>query len=428
MGSVTFARMRKTFRIVSFVFLFSIFSFQGCVKDIVSSGPLTLVSLTLGKSNLNGNEVVDSVAVDLNIVAVFSAPLDPSTIDSTSVTLKRGVFTTKLNFVISGNTLTIDPASTLLSGAKLILFINKSVRSSGGQLYDGKSFSFKTSGVGFDTAPRSESQVLYLSFNGSVSDIAGNAAKIYEKVGYTTDRFGIANFAANFRGATAGPGSGDIVELDGGSKLMSPSMTISYWFGISEGNYVAGNRPILGIAAERGYYFEIGNRASGFNPNSLIVATDHLVASSEGNVNFRSEENVFVGNNVTNDSIPFSSAIPVQILLKDGWHQLVMTFDSETSLKTIYIDGVMIQQWSFKNLKNGITLKGIALNPHKIALADPKLAIGYYCTRENTASLKFNYNTDEYTYVGALDDLRIFNLALTPQEVGTLYTVEKLPQ
>ncbi len=71
-----------------------------------------------------------------------------------------------------------------------------------------------------------------------------------------------------------------------------------------------------------------------------------------------------------------------------------MTYDSGTYLKTFYIDGALIEQWYLRDFK-GPNLKGISLNPNVLPgfVLDSKLAIGYYCSKSNTASSAFDYST-----------------------------------
>lgn len=112
------------------------------------------------------------------------------------------------------------------------------------------------------------------------------------------------------------------------------------------------------------------------------------------------------------------------------WAHLVMTHDAATAIKTIYFNGVKAMQvdldaetteWYLKDLAIADKADGTG---DAIAGIDPKLTLGFMCSRINTATGWSDYNTATNTFVGALDDFRIFDKALTESEVGVLYDSE----
>ncbi len=118
-------------------------------------------------------------------------------------------------------------------------------------------------------------------------------------------------------------------------------------------------------------------------------------------------------------------------VMGNKWVMLTMTFDASTSIKTIYFDGVKNMQvdldlnsteWNLADMEiaskaggTGDPIKGI----------DPVLTFGYFCSRANTATGWTNYSNAKNTFKGAIDDFRIFNVALTESEVADLYKSEK---
>ncbi len=137
------------------------------------------------------------------------------------------------------------------------------------------------------------------------------------------------------------------------------------------------------------------------------------------------------GDGQTNEQVLYDYNGSIQNLVKDNWHQLVMTFDAASSVKTIYVDGVKVMQvdldvnateWGLKDLKIADKADGTG---EAIAGIDPKLTLGFMCSRNNTATGWSNYAEATNTFKGALDDFRIFNKALTESEVATFYNAEK---
>jgi hypothetical protein len=399
------------------------FTFNGCKKEEGPATPLTLSSLTSGTSDLTSG-VANNISGLLNITATFSTSIDYASVDSTSITLTHNGNRVSLQFIVAGNAITIVPATTagLLSGANLVLTLTNQLKSTQGLSFAGASFPFQTAGVGIDTPPGATlpSQVLYLQFNGTVEDVTGNAAVSFASLSYTTDRFGIVNGAGNFN-ATTTVGNGNIVEITG-NYLISPSMTISVWLNIARINYLHGNRGILGLAADRGYYVEIGGDSTLPTPGPRIIreVTDHKVGPDT--TDYRTSVSTYTGTDVVSDTVLFASTESPAFLLSDDWHQVVMTYDSSSYKKTFFIDGVKIEQWALQYAKGPMALN--TYNVPSVLVLEQKLAIGYYCSRLNTASPAFSYSTSVNTFVGAIDDMRIFNIALTEDQVMTLYKSE----
>jgi hypothetical protein len=175
-----------------------------------------------------------------------------------------------------------------------------------------------------------------------------------------------------------------------------------------------GNKPLLGLAANNGYFIEIGDGET--NPNWLKLTTNHTVNPDPQNHVFATSWGDF---STTTDEKPVSD------LTKTGWHHLVLTNDASTYMKTTYFDGVKIKElhqldetnneWNLKDMLLNSTLTGV----------DGKLALGYFASKANTNPDWALYSTATSTFKGQMDDLRIFNKALSASEVTTLYTAEK---
>lgn len=409
----------KTIKILVLLLVTGSITFTSCKKD-EEVVPITLSSLKSGSTDLYGATTATDVSTTENIVAVFSTAVDASTANSTNITLMRGTTSETLNITVSGSTVTIDPASDLITGTSYSLGIS-GLKSDKGESLSAVAVGFTTIGVGLDTPPQKDAQQLYLQMNGSILDLTAHATVASEQVAYTTDRFGTANGAANFRGATAA-GNGDLIELSG-SSFISPSLTISVWFNIDINNYIApGNKPMFGIGAENGFFFEMGDGTAG--PGWIKFASDHLVSPDPMAHGYATAWNDINGTQTVGGNITYAYAGSVTDLVQTGWHQLVITFDNSTYTKTVFVDGVKIQQWNLLDSNGEWNLKDMALNPN-IAGVDPKLALGYFCSKANTATGWADFATSTTSFKGDLDDFRIWNKALTESEVGTLYTSEK---
>ena len=398
-----------------------VISIASCKDD--DPTPLTLASLMAGSIDLNGATAATNVPINSNIVATFSADVDMTTATTSTITLSAGSTNVTLGITTSGSTVTLDPNNDLWGGAEFTLTFN-GLKSTDGEVMTTKTVTFKTAGIGLSTPPQASSQVLYLQLNGDITDITGNATQSYAQVSYTADRFGYAGGAAIFNGATSA-GNGDIVELSG-SQFVTPSTTISVWFKAALDDYTAGSKIMFGIATERGYFMEMGGEM-----NWMKFATSHMVSPDPNNHYFGTAWTDPNGDGQTNEQVLYDYNGSIQNLVKDNWHQLVMTHDAASSVKTIYVDGVKVMQvdldvnateWGLKDLKIADKADGTG---EAIAGIDPKLTLGFMCSRNNTATGWSNYAEATNTFKGALDDFRIFNKALTESEVTTFYNAEK---
>jgi hypothetical protein len=383
-------------------------------KDDEDPTPLTLTTLKAGDKDLNAATAASDVAVDADITIEFSTDVDAATATDNAILLTRtfdGSAVAK-TITVTGSTVTVAPTANFFEGDQYKIQFTGDLKSTQGQALTGLDRTFGTVGIGLGTAPKSSNQILYVQFSNDVVDLTGNATKASAQVAFTADRFGNANSAANFRGQTA-PGNGDIVELSG-TKFIAPSMTLSVWFYIDQANYVApGNKPMLGLAGNNGYFIEIGDGPT--NPNWLKITTNHKVDP---------DPKAHVVATQWGDFGETDGGVQVNTLTKTGWHHLIMTFDAATYTKTDYLDGAKIKTYNTLDVTNNEwNLKDVMLNTG--AGIDPKLALGYFASKINTNPDWAKYPTSGSTFKGHMDDLRLFNVALSASEVTALYNAEK---
>ena len=114
---------------------------------------------------------------------------------------------------------------------------------------------------------------------------------------------------------------------------------------------------------------------------------------------------------------------------KDKWANVVVTYDSETKINTMYINGEKVKQHDFNLWPNDAKKKNIvgvkyAGNP----TPGNKLALGFVQARENkiiTDSWADYSVLENGHFKGLLDDVRIFSVPVTDTEVQLMYNSEK---
>jgi hypothetical protein len=397
--------------------MLAVFAMAGLVLNACKDddpAPLTLATLKAGDKDLNGATAASGVAVNSPITIEFSTDVDAATANDNTILLTRTFNNAAVAKTISvtGNTITVTPSANFFEGDQYKIQLTGDLKSSGGQALTAMDRTFGTVGIGLGTAPQAAKQMLYVQFGNDIVDLTGNATKASAQVAFVNDRFGNANSAANFRGTTTA-GTGDIVELSGNS-LIAPSMTLSVWFYINQADYVApGNKPMLGLAAQNGYFIEIGDGPT--NPNWLKLTTNHKVdPDPKGHVTAQAWGDF----GTTDDNKDLNT------LTKTGWHHLVMTFDAATYTKTDYLDGAKIKTFNLLDATNNEwNLKDIVLKSG--AGIGTKLALGFFADKSHTIDDWSNYAKEPRTFKGFMDDLRLFNVALSSSEVTALYTAEK---
>ena len=238
---------------------------------------------------------------------------------------------------------------------------------------------------------------------------------------YTTDRFGFTNSAAEFGGASE-VGQGDIIEIESSDALLSASRTISVWIKVDKEDY-ADSRFLMGMAAERGFFMELGSDGIAWLKLPTNHALDPDPMGHEFGINW-SDPN---GDGAVGGQVLYEYEGSISDLVADGeWHQLVLAYDAGTSMKTIYVDGNKIMELDIDSETDEWYLKNMAIDSRGVEeTIDTKLAFGYAGSRDNQATDWANYANAENTFKGSMDDVRIFSVGLSATEVQALYDAEK---
>ncbi len=202
-------------------------------------------------------------------------------------------------------------------------------------------------------------------FNGNANDesVNNNNGTVYGAA-LTTDRFGNPNEAYSF------DGNSDFMQISNSTSLNFIQGTINIWFSTSQTTFMnLIERNIFSNASNENWVLAINQTTSG----DLSLYTKH-------------NSNCIAGNG-------WQTNLVNQSLLLNNWHMLTGAIQNSTT--EIYLDGLLV------NTFNTLSLMDICGGDIQIArhwLNDPRF------------------------FSGKLDDIGIWNRALTQQEISDLYT------
>lgn len=399
---------------------------QSCTKD--SETPtLTFNSLTAGGIEL---ALVSPTNVPSNatIVANMSADIIASSATPSTILLMRMFDSTYVDITVSvsGNIINIVPKTDLGSGIYYALSFT-GIRATDGTslIYYWRAFTTKGS-----FGP--PGLVAYWNFEGNTYDQQGNYGQ-----GSATD----LNYAISFRKSlgqcAAFNGTSALVQIPAADKLLNTNdFSISFWLkanshyqldslGNPKGQFV------LGLADYKGFEFEI---ASDYSSCKLVAS----YAVPGGNA--ISEELVFAGDGKTasNGGQPgwiycadLTGSGGVAALVKDQWAFITVTYESSTRLGTLYINGVKMKQQDFNQWPVGDPAREITGMKYGGSYPQQEniLALGFFHSAGSSAYSGMSwgnyYSPFANHFRGWLDELRIFQSAITAAEVQQMYTLTK---
>jgi hypothetical protein len=208
-------------------------------------------------------------------------------------------------------------------------------------------------------------------FNGNANDESGNGNNgTVSGASLTTDKNGIANQAYSFDGVN------DFI--DAGSSISFSNFTISTWVYIN--SYSSALNALVSKISTNFQNFELG-----INSNTSTPANVPSMSWGTGSA--------------------WQSINSIQAFPVTNWHHLVVSFNS-SNVMTLYFDGNVVSTSSTTNYANVANFKT------------------YFGARPNTQGI----STTTFFHNGKLDDIGIWNRALTQQEITNLYNgVYNLP-
>jgi hypothetical protein len=205
--------------------------------------------------------------------------------------------------------------------------------------------------------------IAYYTFTGNANDLSGNGVNgTVNGATLTTDRFGNANSAYSFNGSNNYIQFSDTKMPTGNS-----SRTFSIWTNF-QGNTGWGS------------LLSYGKETATGNHNELLVSKNGVIDYDYFNIN-----------SISNDSIS-----------QNNWFHIVYVFDNTIGTK-IYVNGVLTT----------LKVSGISLSSTNISSINTLLS--------GTMTVGNTNNNNNYWYKGSIDDIAIYNRAITSTEVLSLY-------
>lgn len=198
----------------------------------------------------------------------------------------------------------------------------------------------------------------YWPFNGNSNDESGNENDgIVNGATLTTDRFGNANSAYYFNGYSS------YISVNPSATTYNNGLTISIWVKVS----------------------------SSYSNVQFFVSKGNDDEAGHFHLGYNQEDGIFIGDiNVLNAGVNSVTSFPIS---QTQWHHVVFTCDNQ-SLK-MYIDGNFNSSY---------------VNSEAIESLTSQILFGKH------VKTKYPYYT-----CGSLDDIRIYNRALSEQEINELY-------
>lgn len=215
--------------------------------------------------------------------------------------------------------------------------------------------------------------VAYYPFNGNADDESGNGhdGTVYGAV-LTSDRYGASNSAYMFDGID------DYINVDYSADFQLPVFTFSAWI-----------LPTIDLSAATSTTIIVGRGEDIVTDHAAFnLAVVHPTSPWGSGVTVNYEDN-------HDDDLFFDTGVYPEM---GAWTHLVASRDA-TGLLSIYSDGSLIGQWSS------------TADPASDCFQDLLIGAYWYIPTPPTAVI-----TNFFT--GAIDDVMIYNRALTPDQIG----------
>jgi gliding motility-associated-like protein len=221
--------------------------------------------------------------------------------------------------------------------------------------------------------PQANNLISYYPFSGGIDDQSGknhNTGTIYGNPSLTQNRFGVANAAYNLDGIDDYLYFGNSIyaDLSQVNGYYQGSFTISIW----AKSAVSDEENFISFGESDGYY-------------TAMIS--------------------YIGNSISFNSANWGSGANISGKKSDNtWHQYTFVY-SAGSFRKIFIDGVSVTQNNDSRLRFNFKNYGLSVG------------IG----RFSSTGIPEGLTT---TYTGSVDDVRVWNVALSDSEVASLYAFD----
>jgi hypothetical protein len=396
---------------------------QSCGED--DPTPIELSTITAGTVDLNGATAPTGVPTDATITITFNTNVDASTANSTNIKLTRDYDDADIPLTITtaGNVVTVDPTNTLNGGALYVLSVTEGLKSSDGLALTALNRSFTTAG---SFAP--DGVIAHWTFEDSPNSVVGSfnaaPAPLTKDVTYVASRNAGAAKAASFNGTTT------IIEIPNGDQLMANGdFAVSFWVKV-DGTKTS--HFVFGLGGSYGFQFEVLGGAWEATDKGVKLATRYRVGTSPAGAPLTEAEDTWWNgqpNGWVGSLFAKEVATGIGPIFKDTWAHVVCTYDKESKIGTMYVNGEKARAWDFDQWPDGAkkNATGVAFAGNTTGGGN-NLAIGFIQASGNriiSDTWADPANPDNNHFKGQLDDLRIFNTAITEQEILLMYNSEK---
>ena len=388
---------------------------QSC-KSTTATQYLSVVYIRSGGSSLSASGV--DWPVDSTIRIKFNRPLDSSTVAANLVftydTSSTVVVRPRITLSYTDSIVTIHHPDSLITGIYYYIVLSPAMKARDGSTLAATAvYKFQTSGIAAVAAPQPKHLLAFWNFHRTTNLTAGNGSLFstaYQSAfTYGTDRYGRPDETLKFNGTN------DILEINNGDKLVHSSSTMAYWLrwdtaGSPQDDYV------FGVNNESGFYQQL-TAANG-------TALQQTVSVKLPDGTFSPKAMWYNGSPDSTDATRLyrynlQAIGGVGRQLYNRWAHIVWVSDSAGKLRQLYINGLLVAQDKYTDFQAMAPLQG----------NDNLFVLGFWHGRYSTVGSgtpwgNFALPTANH-FKGELDDFRIWDTALTDDEVTTLYNRER---
>lgn len=384
---------------------------------------LNLSALVADDIDLNGATAPNNVSAEPVIKATFSTAVDAASATTSTIMLIRDYdnFTINATISVDGAVITITPTERLASGALHKLTIGVGLKATNGEMLVAEiSRTFSTDGF---FAP--SGMVAHWNFEDNADDQVGAYdASAAIDISYVNGRKTTAGKAADFNGTTS------IIEIPNGDDFINTeNFTLSFWVKTNSADKTSGHF-VIGLGAFYGLQYEIFGGYDGakfairYNLNDTATTAEDMWFPSDATY----------ADNGGWQGWDFAKSIPANdmiALLKDTWLHVTYTYNGVERSGKLYYNGEKMKSFDFdlwpdgdaKRVVSGMAYAGVA--PEVVN----ELTFGFIQSRAGTlwdTETWGGYDFPEANHFkGQLDDIRIFDKALSQAEVELMYDSEK---
>ncbi len=423
----------------------ALLTFTACDNSEDEAPDLAIQSLTATGTNLSTGE---EVTVDLNgassasdvppnpvFTITFDRAIDASTVNASAFSLQSENSTATLTASASGEVVTIETSEELVRGTVYTLSVASTIAAEDGGVFAATSRSFTTAGRAPAVIPQENSMVVYVPFDGSVTDEGGHTI-LNDDVSFAEDRFGNFESSGDFNGTT------NFVGIEYAADMNNANTTVSYWMKLPSSeeyaNHIGTTDDVITnyitfcIGGNNGTYHEF-NRFTccdlGYDIDELKYFTNHL---NSGNASTFAGSDIFIkneGNPGGDKVIEIDNPDWVEDATGE-WVHIVTTWDASARRKAFYINGVPSTVYELTPSDEYalddavIDTDAIDANPANNKNLYLGTGLPFWATLEGGTVTPFRQGKP-FAFKGQMDDFRMFSVALSDEEVQTLYDSEK---